>query len=243
MWKRTLSLAAAALIALGLAAPVSAQEWTASFAPGSANLEPEAYIQARQAAAWAAQDPNRSVVVIEASENASEAGSGIGMIRALAMELELVRLGMFDGYVRIVQPVVSEAAPGVTLRADWSERPRPPSGYIDQMLVYFDVGSTEIPVTAQYRLQIYVERPHYGQRRLLISGRTDTAGTAEENQKLSVRRAEAVARFLAARGVDWDEMDIVGRGETMLSRATADSISEPLNRLVSVDSREVQPRH
>ncbi|NBW08514.1 MAG: OmpA family protein [Caulobacteraceae bacterium] len=242
MWKCPFRIVAA-LTALLLTTPASAQDWTVAFAPGSNNLEPEAYLQARQAAAWAAQDPNRSVVVIEASGSPSEAGSGIGMIRALAMELELVRLGMSDGYIRIVQPVVSRAAPVVTLRADRSERPRPPSGYIDQMLVYFAPGSTEIPETAQYRLQIYVARDYYGERRLMISGRTDTVGTIEANRRLGERRAEAVARFLASHGVSWDKIDIIGDGETMLSRATADGVPEALNRLVSVDVRDVQPRH
>jgi hypothetical protein len=239
-WLRRIVALLTALAAIGAAVPASAQAWTTSFGPGDATLPSEAYVQAREAVAWAAEAPGYSRLIIQPYEDAAEAGSGIGPERALAMELELVRLGMSDGYIRI-QPALVGADRRLVVTADRSAQSRAPGGYIDEMLVYFAPGSVEIPVAAQYRLQIYVARPHFGARRLEIIGRADTVGTAEANQRLSEHRAEAVARFLAAHGVSWEDIDIVGKGETWLSRATADGVSDPLNRLVSVDSREVPP--
>ena len=50
----------------------------------------------------------------------------------------------------------------------------------------------------------------------LVWGLTDTVGTAEYNQELSERRAEAVAAYLESKGVSRDRMTIKGFGMTKL---------------------------
>ena len=61
----------------------------------------------------------------------------------------------------------------------------------------------------------------------LVWGFTDTVGTAEYNQKLSERRAEAVAAYLESKGVSRDRMTIKGFGMTNLAVETpgADAVS------------------
>ena len=47
-----------------------------------------------------------------------------------------------------------------------------------------------------------------------IEGHTDAEGTPERNARLSRRRAEAVAEYLAEAGVDAQKLSAVGYGET-----------------------------
>lgn len=50
--------------------------------------------------------------------------------------------------------------------------------------------------------------------RISVEGHTDSRGTDAYNEKLSVRRAEAVFRYLVNRGVVPDRMEVIGYGET-----------------------------
>jgi len=59
--------------------------------------------------------------------------------------------------------------------------------------------------------------------RVSVEGHTDYVGTDEYNEKLSVRRAEAVARYLANRGVTPSRMQVIGYGK---SRPLADNATE-----------------
>ena len=59
--------------------------------------------------------------------------------------------------------------------------------------------------------------------RISIEGHTDAIGSDAYNEKLSVRRAEAVFRYLVNRGVAPERMEVVGYGE---SRPVADNETE-----------------
>jgi len=54
----------------------------------------------------------------------------------------------------------------------------------------------------------------YGDVRISVGGHTDSRGTDQYNKALSVRRAQAVAEYLAARGVARSRMQIDGYGES-----------------------------
>jgi OOP family OmpA-OmpF porin len=73
--------------------------------------------------------------------------------------------------------------------------------------------------------------------RVLVWGHTDTVGPAAYNQGLSERRANAVADYLAGRGVSRDRMEVRGFGETMLAVPTPDETNEPRNRRVEIRQR------
>jgi outer membrane protein OmpA-like peptidoglycan-associated protein len=49
--------------------------------------------------------------------------------------------------------------------------------------------------------------------RVAVVGHTDAIGTDDYNQRLSERRARAVADYLVARGIDVARLDVAGRGE------------------------------
>ncbi|WP_284123803.1 OmpA family protein [Parerythrobacter aestuarii] len=69
-----------------------------------------------------------------------------------------------------------------------------------------------------------------------VYGFTDTTGSAELNQRLSEQRAQAVADYLAARGVARSRLATQGFGERYeyLRVKTGDNVAEPLNRRVEI---------
>jgi outer membrane protein OmpA-like peptidoglycan-associated protein len=69
-----------------------------------------------------------------------------------------------------------------------------------------------------------------------VYGFTDTTGSPELNQRLSEQRAQAVADYLAARGVARSRLATQGFGERYeyLRVKTADGVAEPLNRRVEI---------
>ena len=75
------------------------------------------------------------------------------------------------------------------------------------------------------------------QTQFLVWGFTDTVGTEAYNQALSERRANAVADYLAAKGVSRDRMVVQGFGMTNLAVETPPQTPEPRNRRVEIRRR------
>jgi OOP family OmpA-OmpF porin len=69
---------------------------------------------------------------------------------------------------------------------------------------------------------------------LQVTGYTDASGSAGYNQRLSERRANAVAQALARLGVPRNEMMVSGRGKNDQRVPTADGVREPQNRRVEI---------
>jgi OOP family OmpA-OmpF porin len=70
--------------------------------------------------------------------------------------------------------------------------------------------------------------------RLEVNGYTDTSGTPQYNQGLSIRRAQSVAAELVKDGVPKAAITIQGFGETHLLVATGPGVREPQNRRVEI---------
>jgi OOP family OmpA-OmpF porin len=70
--------------------------------------------------------------------------------------------------------------------------------------------------------------------RIEVSGHADRTGGAAYNQRLSVRRAEAVAAELVRRGIARNEITIQGFGFDRPLVATAMGVREPQNRRVEI---------
>lgn len=69
---------------------------------------------------------------------------------------------------------------------------------------------------------------------IMVTGHTDTSGPVSYNEKLSMRRAQAVKSALVARGVSEDMILIQAKGESDLLVDTADDVREPANRRVQI---------
>jgi opacity protein-like surface antigen len=67
-----------------------------------------------------------------------------------------------------------------------------------------------------------------------VTGYTDRSGSAGYNQRLSERRANNVAKALAARGVPREQMLVSGKGENDNRVPTANGVREPQNRRVEI---------
>jgi len=72
---------------------------------------------------------------------------------------------------------------------------------------------------------------------LTVAGHTDTVGTAQFNDALSLRRAERVRVLLIGRGIAPDSITAIGRGKRELRVPTADNTAEPRNRRVEITVR------
>lgn len=82
--------------------------------------------------------------------------------------------------------------------------------------VNFALDSAEIPASfLPYldSLAAALGRPESRGVRVLITGHTDSQGSADYNLALSMRRAASVERFLLGRGVRADQILCTGRGE------------------------------
>jgi outer membrane protein OmpA-like peptidoglycan-associated protein len=99
--------------------------------------------------------------------------------------------------------------------------------------VYFQQGqATLLPVarTALSRLAPALQATP--DRRFEVQGHTDNVGKPELNLLLSQRRAEAVCRYLIARGVAPEQLTPMGYGSTQPVADNADPAQRPLNRRV-----------
>lgn len=67
-----------------------------------------------------------------------------------------------------------------------------------------------------------------------VAGHTDSVGGAEYNQKLSERRANAVATYLVSRGVEAKRLIVVGNGERSPIASNATEAGRQQNRRVEM---------
>jgi OOP family OmpA-OmpF porin len=70
--------------------------------------------------------------------------------------------------------------------------------------------------------------------KIQVTGFADRSGSPGYNQRLSERRANAVAAALSRLGVPRSEMMVSGRGENDNRVPTADGVREPQNRRVEI---------
>jgi outer membrane protein OmpA-like peptidoglycan-associated protein len=69
---------------------------------------------------------------------------------------------------------------------------------------------------------------------IIVSGQTDTVGSAEKNQALSLKRAKMVADFLVSKGVNPENIAVTYHGKGNPLIPTPDGVSEPRNRRVEI---------
>ncbi len=144
--------------------------------------------------------------------------------------------------VRVKDAQTSPAAPQPipkkdiekTFKGAMQAAPQPSARFI----LYFQAGTTQLTDTSQALVPRIVATVH---KRtpcdVQIIGHTDTAGNAEKNWKLGLRRAENVKKILIGQGVSADQLEATSHGEKDLIFPTPDNVSEPKNRCVEVRVR------
>ncbi len=107
--------------------------------------------------------------------------------------------------------------------------PAAPRSYV----MYFLEGSTDLAPGSEIILAALRKEVSAGSE-VQITGHTDTVGTLEANDKLSLERASEVRAALVSQGLPVASARIVGRGEREPRVKTADEVSEAANRRVEV---------
>jgi len=126
----------------------------------------------------------------------------------------------FGAALPIIAPAAPPAPPPIARRVflvffDWDRSTITPEGMaiIQQAAAAFRAGG---PVTIQ------------------VTGYTDASGSVGYNQRLSERRANAVAQAMEKLGVPRNQMAVSGRGKNDQRVPTADGVREPQNRRVEI---------
>lgn len=109
---------------------------------------------------------------------------------------------------------------------------RPQAG---DYVVFFDYDSWSLTPEAEDNLRNALSTmATRGIDAITLMAHADTIGTARVNRTLSIRRAQAVRRFLKARLGEDLAVDIVALGDAASAVATGDSVEEALNRRVEI---------
>ena len=102
-------------------------------------------------------------------------------------------------------------------------------------LVFFDWDRADLTARAR---EIIAEAAQNARRiqstRIEVAGHADRSGSPQYNQRLSQRRADAVAAELVSRGLDRSEVVVTAFGESRPLVQTADGAREPQNRRVEI---------
>jgi OOP family OmpA-OmpF porin len=102
-------------------------------------------------------------------------------------------------------------------------------------LVFFDWDKATLTPRAQQIIKQAADNSTTVKyTRIEVNGYTDTSGTPQYNQGLSIRRAQAVAAELVKDGVPQGAIAIQGFGETHLLVPTGPGVREPQNRRVEI---------
>ena len=104
-----------------------------------------------------------------------------------------------------------------------------------EYLVFFDWDKSNITPAADRVISDAVAAIGAGAAtRIHVIGHTDTSGSPAYNQRLSVRRAEAVKQALTSKGVPASGITTEGRGENQLLVQTGPNVREPSNRRAQI---------
>ncbi len=102
-------------------------------------------------------------------------------------------------------------------------------------IVFFDFDESSLNASALSIIDAAAqEAKTRNLNRINLTGFTDTSGSRDYNQKLSMKRGNIVRDALAQRGVDANIISVDYRGESELLVQTADDVREPANRRTQI---------
>lgn len=108
----------------------------------------------------------------------------------------------------------------------------------ERFLLYFVSGGAQLTPESQALLPKIIasaaQRPAVD---VSIIGHTDTVGRAEQNEELALKRAQAIAELIKARGLKVYALSVESHGERNPLVTTADEVPEPRNRRVEISLR------
>ena len=110
-----------------------------------------------------------------------------------------------------------------------------PAGVARTYLVFFDWDRADLTARARDIIKEAAGNTgRAGTTRVEVAGHADRSGDAAYNQRLSMRRAEAVTTELVRNGVNRSAISVQAFGESRPLVPTADNVREPQNRRVEI---------
>ncbi|MDM0114898.1 OmpA family protein [Variovorax sp. J22R133] len=101
--------------------------------------------------------------------------------------------------------------------------------------LYFDAGGTTLTSDSQRALDnVLSTAVSRTGADITVTGHTDTTGTADQNDALSLRRAQQIRLLLVNRGFPAQRVEAIGRGQRELAVPTGPDVDEPRNRRVVI---------
>ncbi len=109
--------------------------------------------------------------------------------------------------------------------------------------VYFRTDSSELQADARQRLRRIASQLHeYEQIRLHVAGYADRRGDQDYNQRLSRRRAEAVADLMQQAGIDADRIHVEAHGQSRAQATPEDDLEAYMfDRRVNIELSLTDP--
>lgn len=164
---------------------------------------------------WASQAKAQCAIALGFMKSGTKDAVSIGKCADAAMRM------------RLVPPVVAPPPPPPPLPDACAQ---PIAG-----IVFFDFDSSVPPESAGQTLDSVVNYTKVcSWRHLVVTGHTDRSGSDAYNNALSVRRAQAVAAQLGAKGMPAGVLEVSGKGESEPKVPTLDGERNPTNRRVEI---------
>ncbi len=111
-----------------------------------------------------------------------------------------------------------------------------PQKIVSSYTVLFDFDKSNVRQNEAMTLnQVMQEINKYDPAKVTVTGYTDSSGTKDYNQNLSVEREQAVSKALLSRGVANQTITREARGEYEQAVDTADGVKNQENRRVVID--------
>jgi len=141
----------------------------------------------------------------------------------------------------IVPPPPPPAAPPAPAPAPAPKPPAPPAAPVSEKVTYaadafFDFDKAVVKKEAKTKLDDLVSKTGAIALEVIIAvGHTDSVGTDAYNQKLSVKRAEAIKAYLVSKGVEKNRIYTEGKGEKQPVADNKTTEGRAKNRRVEIE--------
>lgn len=104
-----------------------------------------------------------------------------------------------------------------------------------RFVLYFQFGTTQLTLESAHTLgDILDSATRHPGGEILVIGHTDTLGSTELNDRLSLQRAHEVRDLLIARKFPAERLEASGRGKRDPAVPTRDAVAEQRNRRVEI---------
>jgi len=175
-----------------------------------------------------AESRRRALAETEASAAKEEAQAAVRYAEASQAEADAYRLEAEEAVA---------AAAKLRRRLDELQVRQTEGGVVLTLAdIQFEAGSADLKKSSLINLENLAEYllQEHSDKRIRIEGHTDSSGAAEFNLGLSQSRAETVADFLIARGVNEANIRAIGFGEEFPIVANTNDANRKQNRRVEV---------